>query len=548
MKRLQKLCRRTLGACIAGALFIAELGIVPRAATPVEAAGKTPISSVEDLRNMEKNPSGSYYLTRDIKLPKNMENLFTFPNAFKGTLDGRGHKLKGFTRYAEGGDGNNICRVALFDRAFGATFKNLTLSNVDIRVNIDEGRAYVSTLVDYSNECNFSKVKVTGKITVKGNNKDEHGMCCEIGGITKDAEYGSFTDCSSSLKITVSCGNLFGLQVGGIAGGLSCNYDKGIKMKNCTFSGSIDASCKETKPGGSDHGGFVAGGLCGTMGEPTLTGCVNSGDITLKVAKGPTDRLDNDINIGAAGLGNGEAAVYNCGNSGNIKVYAPELDNTVRAVGLVPLVTRPPVNSKIKNYLEKCWNTGKISAFSGAAAHAAGLSADTGYISQCYNKGEIYAKGQKKSDYNNLVSTAAGLSLEATRVINSYNVGNITAEGSGSAGGLACHVEVMETCTCSYSTGKVKAHSVNGNDCAAALYGCGGVKMVMENKTFCYDNYYTSGYPYGDGGDGGHHGLARQLATKVSSITSRSCPKLSSKYWTYSSGLKRMVLKNNLEK
>lgn len=33
----------------------------------------------------------------------------------------------------------------------------------------------------------------------------------------------------------------------------------------------------------------------------------------------------------------------------------------------------------------------------------------------------------------------------------------------------------------------------------------------------------------------------------VSSITSAKCPKLSSKYWVYSSKVKRLILKNNKE-
>ena len=54
-------------------------------------------------------------------------------------------------------------------------------------------------------------------------------------------------------------------------------------------------------------------------------------------------------------------------------------------------------------------------------------------------------------------------------------------------------------------------------------------------------NYYTKGKPYSDGAIG-------KGINKVSKITKKNCPKLSSKYWTYSKAKGRMILKNNKEK
>ena len=69
---------------------------------------------------------------------------------------------------------------------------------------------------------------------------------------------------------------------------------------------------------------------------------------------------------------------------------------------------------------------------------------------------------------------------------------------------------------------------------------------VVQKRSIC-DNYYTgSGKAYGTASVTWNDWVAK--ATKVSSISEPKCPKLSSKYWTYSSKYKRMILKNNKEK
>ena len=60
-----------------------------------------------------------------------------------------------------------------------------------------------------------------------------------------------------------------------------------------------------------------------------------------------------------------------------------------------------------------------------------------------------------------------------------------------------------------------------------------------------YNNYYTTGKAYGTSDVTWKDWKA--LAKKVSSIKKSTCPKLSSKYWTYSSKYKRLILKNNKE-
>lgn len=73
-----------------------------------------------------------------------------------------------------------------------------------------------------------------------------------------------------------------------------------------------------------------------------------------------------------------------------------------------------------------------------------------------------------------------------------------------------------------------------------------GGTPFLASKRLIYGNYYKgSGKAYGSGDTTWEP--YRPTAKKVSAITSGNCPKLSSRYWTYASKYKRLVLKNNKE-
>ena len=91
------------------------------------ATNGTAISTADDLKKMESNPSGSYYLKNDIVI----DNTLLFKdrkNPFKGTLDGNSHKIT--YKYTAA---RYVADVALFGNTEGATFKNLSIS-VDINM------------------------------------------------------------------------------------------------------------------------------------------------------------------------------------------------------------------------------------------------------------------------------------------------------------------------------------------------------------------------------------------------------------------------------
>ena len=179
---------------MAFALILTEL-IIPK---PVLAAS-VKISSAEDLLAMEENPSGDYILTKDITVPKNT-NLFA-STPFTGTLDGKGHKLKGY---------KSTSPPAIFANAKYAQFKNLTVSNVDIKVG---GNA--AALVGVSTGCEFKNVSVTGKIVSTMGEGSAGGLV--------SAGTGSMEKCRNSAKITAEADGE-GKYAGGLAGKLKRSF------------------------------------------------------------------------------------------------------------------------------------------------------------------------------------------------------------------------------------------------------------------------------------------------------------------------------------
>ena len=74
----------------------------------------------------------------------------------------------------------------------------------------------------------------------------------------------------------------------------------------------------------------------------------------------------------------------------------------------------------------------------------------------------------------------------------------------------------------------------------------GEIAGYVTMKSSVDNNYYT-GSGKKSGGECTSWVPYQSKAKKVSSITFANCPKLSSKYWTYSGKHKRLVLKNNKE-
>ena len=475
------------------------------AAVPAYAASGTAITNADELKAMSAN--GNYYLANDIEVPANLILFTSYDAPFTGTLDGNGHTIKGYT-YTASADWTE--QAALFGYAKKATFKNLKMTNVNISLN-QAGTA--AALVAASENCKFTDISVSGKIVGKSLNTAAGIVAYSYAG-------GTLTNCKNSADITITNADE-GSSAAGVAGFIGSTGS----MKKCSNSGKISIS-------GPIDGGrsYRAAGISNVAG--TVISCKNTGNVSVKTS----GSMEGVVSLSAAGVvGTSSKQITSCTNTGKITMNSTvEVSRSILMGGIAANAE----NAKIT----KSWNKGAVT-FNGVAEYGAvvgGLGAITSNISQSWNKGAVSAKASK----NELDVVAGGLAGTAVDMRNSYNTGSVTLSGGGYVGGLAGNAGVFDhRITNNYSTGTVKASNGAKKGQLIGIYSAGDDKA--SNKI--YNNYYTkSGKAHGFGSVAKKSWAAK--SQKVASIKAGNCPKLSSKYWTYSSKYGRMILKNNKEK
>ncbi len=484
-------------------LTIAVIFTMSFATVPAYAASGIAITTADELKAMENNPSGSYYLANDIEVPANLSLFTDYDHPFTGTLDGNGHKIKGYT-YTSSEEW--LDEVALFIWTKNATFKNLSMTDVNINLN---HATCVAALAAASENGKFSNISVSGKITGK--------LLYQAAGILAYNEGSSMTGCKNSADITVT-NAAEGSKAAGVAG--SCNT-----MKNCTNSGKISISGKITQ------GGFYAAGVANSIGK--ATSCRNSGTVTIS-ATGSGQQIEA---CNAAGVAGQVDTAVSCSNTGKVSMNATIQPIEPHMVG--------GVFALVQKSASKCYNKGAVS-YSGKSyrgVYVGGVSGQARKVSQSYNKGSVTLKiPSAKSAEENKVGGVCGTVKDMR---NCYNTGTITATGVVFIGGISGYADPWDDKVVSnYNTGKIKA-TTKGTYKGQVLAGYEGTEVVQKRNI--YNNYYTgSGTGYDPVYSTPHKYVAK--ASKVSSIKAKNCPKLSSKYWTYSSKYGRMILKNNKEK
>lgn len=486
-------------------LALAVVFTMSFAAVPAYAVSGTAITSADDLKAMENNPSGSYYLANDIEVPANLSLFTDSRTPFTGTLDGNGHSIKGYSYTAASDD---LMHAALFCRTKNASFKNLNMT--DVHISVKSGGNFAA-LAAYGQGTTFENITVSGKLSASG-------IINTLGAIVGSLNDGSITNCTNKADITVT--GAAGAAAAGVAGTASA-----ATVKNCTNSGAISIS-------GPIDGGrsYRAAGVTNIAGK--VISCKNTGTVSVTTS----GSAEGTVSLSAAGVvGTSSKQITSCTNTGKITMKSTV--EVLRSI-LMGGVAANAENAKIT----KSWNKGAVT-FNGVAEYGAvvgGLGAITSNISQSWNKGAVSAKASK----NELDVVAGGLAGTAVDMRNSYNTGSVTLSGGGYVGGLAGNAGLFDhRITNNYSTGTVKASNGAKKGQLIGIYSAGDDKA--SNKI--YNNYYTkSGKAYGFGSVAKKSWAAK--SQKVASIKAGNCPKLSSKYWTYSSKYGRMILKNNKEK
>lgn len=493
----------------------------------VKAANATAVSTVEDLKAMESNPSGNYYLAKDIKLPTDLHLFGDRDHPFKGQLDGKGHKLTGYT-YKSSAWAEN---VGIFGYAKGAVFKNISVTGVDINL---QGGGTVGTLVCEATSCTFDQIKTAGKISVKGE-------AAYIGGIVHTNDGNAvIKNCVNDIDITA---NVKGTDdgapscyIGGITRIASSSSSKSL-LQNCTNKGTIKVTYKPSDEWGGDEFA-IAGVATSFFGKKAVKKCKNTGAITCTIEKAATGYA-TEANITGV-IGESSSGIDSCSNTGKITLNANASNMIgISVAGVVGETTH------LGTKMVKSSNTGAITVTTNAprSAVVGGVAGIANDITQSYNKGKVSVNMKAGGE-----ATVGGLAGQSsTKVQNCYNTGavSLSAKDVSYVGGLVGSASVFDqSIKCNYSTGKVTGSSKKVFKGELLGYYTGSFDVQKRNV---YDNYYTgSGKAYG--GQDFTWKAYIGTAKKVSAITAGNCSKLDSKIWTYSSKQKRMILKNNKEK
>lgn len=541
----------------AGVLALAAAGLgAALLAQPAYAAEAIAITDVEGLKAMESNKTGSYYLAKDIDLSGEKDfELFKF-SAFQGTLDGKGHAIKNFTR-SEASKYKDAS-FALIDRANNATIKNLSLTRVKIAVDTPREVSCAALVRNATGKCKFENIKTSGTIKVTSSNTDPYETYPHlIGGlvVTMD-EKTTFSKCTNGINIDAQITGGYSKSIAGIVANGSGTFTK------CANKGAIVFKGTGSWGTGIDVAGISASGIYPSK----LVSCTNSGKISVTLEKLlVADEYLEDVHV--SGL-TSKASATSCGNKGAVKL-------TVKSGAGAESITVSGCVSAMggdENYrvfpITKCYNKGAVTLDAGSWKSAqsickvkvAGVVGEAfggvkkqdkmRAVTQCYNKGVV--KASTGSAFPNVGGVCADFS--GATFANNYNAGTVTGKGNMYIGGLIGSASmvgkpkegvVMEK---NYNVGKVTLSGTSGSQKkwlkAGALTGAITDMDVAATRN-AYNNYYTSGKPYAWSNVTWKAWTAQ--ATKVGSISSGSCPKLSSSLWTYSSKYKRLILKNNKE-
>lgn len=251
--------------------------------------GAIEISTAEELNDIRNGLSGCYVLVNDIDLSDYTDWSpigMTTNSAFRGTLDGQGHKITGL-KVSEVFTSATIVApnyaVGLFGVCDGATIKNLTLEGVDVSVVTTSGYGYISSPLGSRNTIFAGGLAglLTGDCQVYN--------CCTSGTILAKAYGEGYSDALS----------------GGIAGyvddstllfcGSACSVEaynnNALLAQDSMAGGLVGALCGSSVIDRSYNSGAVQA-LTGSYGDAYSGGLIGYSQVT-------TGRVSNSFNEGA---------------------------------------------------------------------------------------------------------------------------------------------------------------------------------------------------------------------------------------------------------
>ena len=349
---------------------------------------------------------------------------------------------------------------------------------------INNGDSVYAGLFGYVGSGGMIKdLTVEGEITISGSTSCVGGIAGFVRssrqvGISvltdsDDSETG-IIDCTSNVTINVTYNGPSGLSVGGIVG--SCG---GATISGCENYG--DVSVVSASKYGID---VNIGGIVGYSYSSPLSNCSNTGAVSAENAEYA------DIG-GVVGDNNEHSDVSNCYNTGAVSVQ--NVEDAVLG-GVVGYNYDDDDESTVSN----CYNAGDVSAEDVQGVNAGGVVGEnrSGSVISSYNTGDLTAENVEEVDAGGVV----GFNSEGT-VGSCYNTGEISAENVeyASVGGVVGLVNRRGTVGSCYNTGDVIAKASSGASKGEELPPVMAGGVVGRNSSYCtVSNCYSIGTVSGE--------------------------------------------------
>jgi len=246
---------------------------------------------------------------------------------------------------------------------------------------------------------------------------------------------------------------------GGILGG-----GLGITIDNCTFSGSVETTGRNS----TTYNYGMTGGIVGYLNYKNnnkVINCKNYGTVTSAYI----------LTGGIVGfMQKGE--ITNCYNEGAITSVRRNIGGITGQIGYGEY--------KTKGTITKCVNNGIIQGTGSTAGVVGGIAGNITYgskISECANLANVTTEGIHESYA--IIGGIAGWqnNIGANIIEKCYNTGNVTSTTSRGSGGIVgvARTNANNTVTYCYNTG-----SVTGTTNVGQIFG-------FYNNTVQNDNYYS---------------------------------------------------------
>ncbi len=328
--------------------------------------GYTAISTPKQLNAIRNNPTGKYYLTRNIVFQKaDFAPGGAFYNGgagwvpipdFKGVLNGNHFSIQNLHT-------NTTGKAGLFANLVDATVSNLEMKNCSIRGTDDTGA--IAGLVDnvYTEQRNLIyNCKTTGG-SVSGYN---------AGGIAGNVEGSVLALCQNSASVTGT------YQVGGIAGrsfytpiwfakntgtitgknayaigGIAGTSGLGSDILSCANEGAVKGIYDSNS--GASYGSFYIGGIVGDMGAAEMRYCANKGNVSVQSTN--TNKSFVYVAGGIAGRFSNDNQASDCYSTGSVQQTCTTGETLMG--GLVGVIwSNQEAGSRMQ--LLSCYSTGSL--------------------------------------------------------------------------------------------------------------------------------------------------------------------------------------------